>query len=85
MWRDIRKSQMYSKVEEKTADRGHEQVGGENMKQPELPMTKLNIGCQKDIKEGYVNLDAIDYEGVDVVWNLDKNNLSPSRREDTKN
>ncbi len=26
-------------------------------------MNKLNIGCGKDIKEGYVNLDVVDYGG----------------------
>ena len=26
-------------------------------------LKKLNIGCGKDIKEGYVNLDVVDYGG----------------------
>ncbi len=34
--------------------------------------TKLNLGCGKDIKKGYVNLDSVKLPGVDVVHNLDK-------------
>jgi predicted SAM-dependent methyltransferase len=26
-------------------------------------MNKLNLGCGKDIKDGYVNLDIVDYGG----------------------
>jgi len=26
-------------------------------------MNKLNLGCGKDIKEGYINLDIVDYGG----------------------
>lgn len=33
---------------------------------------KLNIGCGKDIKKGYVNLDSIKLPGVDVVQDLNK-------------
>ena len=33
-------------------------------------MRKLNIGCGKDIKEGWINLDMIKNDGVDVVHNL---------------
>ena len=33
---------------------------------------KINIGCGKDIKEDYTNLDKLKSEGVDVVWDLDK-------------
>ena len=32
---------------------------------------KLNIGCGRDIKKGYVNLDGSRIKGVDVVHNLD--------------
>lgn len=35
-------------------------------------MKKLNLGCGKTIKQGWINLDFIKGEGVDVVWNLDK-------------
>ncbi|MBI3034055.1 hypothetical protein HYY72_02755 [Candidatus Woesearchaeota archaeon] len=34
--------------------------------------TKLNMGCGTDIREGYVNLDFIKNEGVDVVHDLEK-------------
>lgn len=32
---------------------------------------KLNLGCGRDIKEGYVNLDFVKGKGVDVVWDMD--------------
>lgn len=35
-------------------------------------MKRLNIGCGNDIREGYVNLDKVPLEGVDVVWNVEK-------------
>lgn len=35
-------------------------------------MKKLNLGCGKDIIEGYVNLDSIKLPKVDVVHNLNK-------------
>jgi len=35
-------------------------------------MQKLNLGCGSDIREGYVNLDIIKREGVDVVHDLNK-------------
>lgn len=31
---------------------------------------KLNIGCGKDIKDGWFNVDALQFPGVDAVWNL---------------
>lgn len=37
----------------------------------EIPR-KLNIGCGKDIKEGYYNVDLIKFPGVDKVLDLDK-------------
>lgn len=33
---------------------------------------KLNVGCGKDVREGYINLDAVKHEGVDVAWDLNK-------------
>ncbi len=33
---------------------------------------KLNLGCGTDIKQGYVNLDIIGREGVDVVHDLNR-------------
>jgi hypothetical protein len=31
---------------------------------------KLNIGCGKNVKEGFINVDAIAFEGVDVVMDV---------------
>jgi len=36
----------------------------------EKELEKLHLGCGKDIKEGYINLDYIKGKGVDVVHNL---------------
>jgi len=36
-------------------------------------MKKLNLGCGRDIKKGWINLDIANLEGVDVVHDL--NNL----------
>jgi len=35
-------------------------------------MNKLNLGCGKDIKKGYINLDRVPLKGVDVIHNLEK-------------
>lgn len=35
-------------------------------------MKKLNIGCGKESKIGYINLDIADLDGVDIVHNLNK-------------
>jgi SAM-dependent methyltransferase len=35
-------------------------------------MKKLNLGCGLDIKKDWINLDSVEEEGVDLVWNLDK-------------
>ena len=29
-------------------------------------MNKLNLGCGNDIKEGYINLDVVDYGGNQI-------------------
>ncbi len=34
-------------------------------------MKKLNLGCGRDIKEGYCNLDKVNLKGVDVVQDLE--------------
>ncbi len=34
-------------------------------------MSKLNLGCGRDIRDGYTNLDYVEYPGVDVVHNWD--------------
>ncbi|MFH0831609.1 MAG: methyltransferase domain-containing protein [archaeon] len=33
---------------------------------------KLNLGCGTDIKKGYVNMDKIKGQGIDLVWDLNK-------------
>lgn len=33
---------------------------------------KLNLGCGKDIKMGYINLDIVRNKGVDIVHDLNK-------------
>jgi SAM-dependent methyltransferase len=35
-------------------------------------MKKLNLGCGKKIKKGYVNQDIVDLPGVDLVHDLNK-------------
>ena len=38
----------------------------------QMPPQKLNVGCGKDIKEGWINLDASDLPGVDIVHNIEQ-------------
>jgi SAM-dependent methyltransferase len=33
-------------------------------------MSKLNLGCGKDIRKGWINLDLVELPGVDVVHDL---------------
>jgi len=33
---------------------------------------KLNIGCGTDKQEGFIGIDILDLDGVDIVWNLEK-------------
>lgn len=35
-------------------------------------MKKLNMGCGKDIREGYINLDSVKLPGIDVIHDLNK-------------
>ena len=35
-------------------------------------MVKLNLGCGKDIKKDYLNVDFEKFEGVDKIFNLNK-------------
>lgn len=37
-----------------------------------MKVNKLNLGCGKDIREGFVNVDCFKFEGVDRVCNLNK-------------
>lgn len=34
-------------------------------------MIRINLGCGKDIRNGWINVDKIDLDGVDVVHDLD--------------
>ncbi|MBN2021085.1 MAG: methyltransferase domain-containing protein [Sedimentisphaerales bacterium] len=36
---------------------------------------KLNVGCGKDIKEGWINLDLVALPGVDVVCDIERTPL----------
>jgi len=31
----------------------------------------LNLGCGRDVRDGWVNVDRQWFEGVDIIWNLD--------------
>ena len=33
---------------------------------------KLNVGCGRDIKKGWINLDSCDLPGVDIVYDIEK-------------
>ena len=35
-------------------------------------MKKLNFGCGKDIREGWVNLDCVALPGIDAIHDLNK-------------
>ena len=35
-------------------------------------LIKLNVGCGREIKEGWINLDIVKGKGVDVAHNLEK-------------
>ena len=35
-------------------------------------MKRLNVGCGKDIRKDYINLDSVKLEGVDIVYDLNK-------------
>ncbi|MFQ3676121.1 MAG: methyltransferase domain-containing protein [Endomicrobiia bacterium] len=35
-------------------------------------MKKLNLGCGKDIKQGWINLDIVKLDGVDIVYDINK-------------
>lgn len=43
-----------------------------NKSKNKLKSDKLNIGCGKDIRQGYLNLDVYKFEGVDMIWDIDK-------------
>jgi len=36
------------------------------------PLKKLNLGCNKNIRKGYTNLDILPFKGVNVQHDLNK-------------
>ena len=42
---------------------------GESVK---LKINRLNLGCGKRIRKGFVNLDCVNIKGVDIVYNLEE-------------
>jgi len=38
-------------------------------------MKKLNLGCGNDIRQGYINLDVAKLDGVDVVWDYERDEV----------
>jgi len=38
-------------------------------------LDKLNLGCGTDIWEGYLNVDIVPFQGVDMVWDLNETPL----------
>ncbi len=42
------------------------------MKLAKIYSTKLNLGCGRDVKSGYANMDVAALPGVDVVWDLNR-------------
>lgn len=37
-----------------------------------MSLKKLNVGCGKDIRKGWVNLDSVELPGVDIVHDIEK-------------
>jgi len=37
-----------------------------------MSLKKLNLGCGRNIKNGWVNLDSVDIPGVDVIHDIEK-------------
>lgn len=40
-----------------------------------MPSKKLNAGCGRDIKKGWINLDSCDLPGVDIIYDIEKTPL----------
>jgi 2-polyprenyl-3-methyl-5-hydroxy-6-metoxy-1,4-benzoquinol methylase len=39
---------------------------------PDKMVNKLNVGCGRDIRKGYINMDVVKLPGVDIVHNINK-------------
>ena len=37
-----------------------------------MSVRKLDIGCGRGKQEGYIGIDILDVDGVDIVWDLEK-------------
>ncbi len=35
-------------------------------------MKKLNLGCGRDIRKGWINLDLVEGKGINLVWDINK-------------
>lgn len=51
-------------------------------KKSAAPAKKLNLGCGRDLKDGWINLDAVALPGVDVVADLARCATTPLPFED---
>lgn len=51
-------------------------------KSPPSALRRLNLGCGRDLREGWINLDAVALPGVDVVADLSKCAKTPLPFED---
>ena len=36
-----------------------------------MNVRKLDIGCGRGKPDGYIGIDMLDFDGVDIVWNLE--------------
>jgi len=46
--------------------------GNEKQEEKKEMKVKINLGCGKDIRKGWINVDKIEYPGVDVVHDLNE-------------
>jgi len=46
-------------------------IKGNNFKEY-MDLKKLNLGCGRNVKEGWINLDCVGLPGVDIVHNIEK-------------
>ncbi len=49
---------------------GHDDIIEDDSVKSKGALTCLNVGCGNDILDGYINLDAVKLDGVDVVHDL---------------
>jgi SAM-dependent methyltransferase len=51
---------------------GHYDGSWINTKEPDFQETKLNLGCGNDTKSGWINVDSVFQNGVDMITDLSK-------------